>query len=159
VDEVAGTVVDVEQHQVVRRPRLGDGHRDVGVDDRRPRVREDRRSVRHGAVAHPLDQRLLDLDDHRALDPGIGEDPLQGEAEPQTADEDRGRLVDEVERLRRELDLARGLEGVHYEHAVDTQLEHVGRGPRRAAAQHELTALGLRSGDLRDVSGHATILP
>ena len=160
VDEVARAVVDVEQHQVVRRPRLGDGHRDVRVDDGRAGVGEDRRPVRHRAVAHPVDERLLDLDDHGPLDTDVGEHPLEREAEAEPADQDRPRVVDQVERLGGELDLAGRLEGVHHEDAVDPQLEHVGRGPGRAAAQHELAAVGLRPGDLRDaVDAHAPILP
>ena len=38
-----------------------------------PLVGEQRRAVGDGAVAHPVDQRLLDLDDRALLDPRVGE--------------------------------------------------------------------------------------
>ena len=115
--------------------------------------------MRHGALAHPLDERLLDLDHHGPLDARVGEDPLQREAEADTADEHRARLVDQRERLRRELDLAGGLEGVHHEDAVDPQLEDVGSRLGRAPTQHDVSSLGLGARDLHNLHvRHAPIL-
>ena len=110
--------------------------------------------MRHRAVAHPLDQRLLDLHDDGALDPRVGEHALEGEAEPQPADQDRGRDIDEVEGLGGELDLAGRLEGVHHEDPVHAQLEDVGGGVRRTPAQHDVASLGLGPGDLDALHGH-----
>jgi hypothetical protein len=118
-------------------------------------------------VAHPPDQRLLDLHHDRPLDAGVGQDPLEREAETEPADEHRRRFLDELECLRGELDLAGRLQGVHHEHAVDAELEHVGAGPGRTPSQHHLAAGALRAGDLHarpDVvrglgAHHGAILP
>ena len=83
----------------------------------------------------------------------VGEHALGGEAETEPADDDPPRVVDEVERGCRQLDLGGGLLGVHHEDAVDAQLERVGGVLLDPAAQHDLAALGLGPGHL-DVLGH-----
>jgi hypothetical protein len=95
------------------------------------------------AVAHPADQRLLDLDHHHLLHARVREDPLEGVAEAESSDDDVTGVVDQLERGPGELGLGAGLLCVHHEHAVDPQLQDVGRAFLDPAAQHELSAFGL----------------
>jgi pimeloyl-ACP methyl ester carboxylesterase len=113
--------------------------------------------VRHGAVAHPVDERALDLDDRDLLDARVGEHALEGEAQAEPADDDVPGVRHQVERQRGQLDLRGRLEGVHDEHAVGAQLQHVGAPVgHRASPQHQLAALALGPGDL--LHRHGTIL-
>ena len=138
VDEVPGPVVDVEQHHVVRRGRgLGDRGRDVGDDDPGPVVGQQLRAVGDGAVAHPLDQRRLDLDDVAPLDAPVAEHPVEGEAETEPADEHPPRLARRsAERGVGQRPLGGVLGGVHHEHPLARSSSTVGppvSGAARAA--------------------------
>ena len=54
-----------------------------------------------GAVAHPVDQRLLDLDDGALLDPRSASTSCIVKPRPEPADQHRARVVDQRERGRR----------------------------------------------------------
>ena len=99
-------------------------------------------------VAHPLDQGRLDLDHVHPLHPAVAEDPLQGEAESQPADQHPPRCLDHRERGVRECLLGGVLGGVHHEHAVRAEFQYgrtAGRvlRARTTLAQHELAPVGV----------------
>ncbi|UMG91381.1 hypothetical protein [Nocardioides sp. TF02-7] len=135
--QVVRAVVDVEQHDVVRRRRAPQGLADVVDDDLDPRVGEQRRPVRHRAVAQPLHERGLQLDDRAPRDPRVVEHRAEREPEAQPADEDVQRAVGaRGEGPGRQRALGGVLKGVHHEHPVGAELE-VAVVP---AAQHQLAA-------------------
>ena len=149
VHEVARAVVDVEQHQVVGVVgRLGHRQADVGDDRVGPLVREQPRPVRDRAVAHPVDQRLLDLDDAAPLDPAVGEHAVHRVAEPQSADQHVPRVVVQLQRGVRQRLLGAGLLGVHHEDPVRPELQRRRRPGLPPLPQHQLAALRLRPRDL-----------
>jgi hypothetical protein len=158
VDQVSWAVVDVEQHHVVRRAGgLGDRGRDVGDHDPCPVVGQQPGAVGDGAVAHPLDQRRLDLDDVAVLDPTVAQHPVEGEAEPETADEHPTGLLDQAERRVGQRELGGVLGGVHHEDPVGPELQY-GRaaGVRVSLAQDQLAVLGHAARDL-DVLHQVTV--
>ena len=102
----------------------------------------------HHSVAQPADQGGLDLHDLDRPHPGVVEHRPQGEPQAQAADQHRPGLGHRPQRGRRHRLLAGGLGGVHHEHAVGPQLEHPFAPGIDPLAQHQLAALGLRSGHL-----------
>jgi len=144
VDQVAGAVVDVEQHDVVRRGRgLGESPGDVADHRTDPAVGEQARTVGDGAVPHPVDERRLDLDHDTVLDPAVAEHAVEGEPETEPADQHASRLVDQGEGGVGERLLRGVLAGVHHEDAVGPELQNRRRATvRRTLPQEQLTALG-----------------
>ena len=125
VHELAGAVVDVEQHHVVRRRAgLGDGAGDVGDDDASTAVRQEPGPVGDRSVAHPLDQGRLDLDHVDVLDAAVAEDPVESEAEPQSGHQYPLRFVDHGEGGVRKCLLGGVLGGVHDEDAVRAEFQY-----------------------------------
>ncbi len=159
MDEVVGTVVDVQEDQVVgRSPGLGDGAGDVGDDHGDPGIGQQRRPVGDGAGAHPVDQVLLDLHDGRLLDPRVGQHLREGEPEAEAADDDGARLRHQPQGSGRQGTLGADLDGVHHEDPVGAQLQSGRRGVVGGALpQDQLASCGLGAREL-DVL-HGDILP
>ena len=104
--------------------------------------------MRDGPVAHPVDQRLLDLHDRGALDPGVGQHLAERETQAEPADHDRARVLRDREGRGGQRALAADLAGVHDEDPVGTQLQHGRTLALAALAEHQLAPLGLGPGDL-----------
>jgi hypothetical protein len=116
------------------------------VDSRAP---DDISRFGHQTAVHPVDDGGLQLDDVDSVDAPIVEQHLDGEAEPQPADENSSRAVEPGQRGRGEPPLRCRGRGVQHGDAVDAQLVDELALPRRirlsrATPQHDLTAFGLR---------------
>jgi len=141
VDQAVGSVVDVEEYGVERAGRRGrDDLAYVGHPDRDPRVGQHRRTVRDRPVAKPVDDRRLDLAGDDLAYPRIGQQPPNGVAQTETADQQPSRRRQPIQRQLGQRLLGRGAGGVHDEDAVDPQFEDV-----VVAAKHDLAARRSRS--------------